>query len=282
MSQPPPAPPSLAELRKEIDAIDDQVHRLLMQRGDIIDRLIRVKQTQEVGSAFRPAREADMMRRLVQRHRGILPLDTVEGIWRVIISTFTYVQAPFSLHADISVNEPAMRDSARFHFGFTVPYVAHFSASAAVEAVAKSKGDLALVSAISSRMPWWISLEPKGAPKIIARLPFVERADHPAALPVFLVSRVADDAMVPEVETWSVRVSGWNAETARALSPLAEIVAVPDTAFDGAALLVSVPAASGLEKIKAALIEAGASVRSTALVGSHATRYTVPVNGAGK
>jgi hypothetical protein len=37
--------------------------------------------------------------------------------------------------------------------------------------------------------------------------------------------------------------------------------------------------AGGLEKIKSALIEAGASVRSTALVGSHATRYTVP-NGA--
>jgi chorismate mutase len=266
MSQSPPAPPSLEVLRKEIDAID---------------RLISVKQTQEVGSAFRPAREADMMRRLVQRHRGILPLDTVESIWRVIISTFTYVQAPFSVHADISLGESAMRDSARFHFGFTVPYVSHFSAPAAVEAVANSKGDLALVSATSSRTPWWIALEADGAPKIIARLPFVERADHPAALPVFVVSRVADSAMVTEVEMWSVRVSGWNAEIARALSPLAEIVAVPDTAFDGAALLVSVAAStSSLEKIRSALIEAGASVRSSALVGSHATRYTVPPNGA--
>jgi len=282
MSQPPPAPPSLAELRKEIDAIDEAMHRLLMQRGDIIDRLIQVKHTQEVGSAFRPAREADMMRRLVERHRGILPLDTVESIWRVIISSFTYVQAPFSVHADISVGESTMRDSARFHFGFIVPYVAHFSAAAAVEAVAKSKGDLALVSAISSRTPWWIALQAEGAPKIIARLPFVERADHPAALPVFVVSRVADSAMVTEVETWSVRVSGWNADIARALSPLADIVAVPDTAFDGAALLVSISGANRLEKIKLALIQAGASVRSSALVGSHATRYTVPPNGAAK
>jgi chorismate mutase len=243
MSQPPPAPPSLEVLRKEIDAIDAQVHSLLMARGDIIDRLIQVKQTQEVGSAFRPAREADMMRRLVERHRGILPLDTVESIWRVIISTFTYVQA-------------------------------------AVDAVAESKGDLALVSAVSSRTPWWIALEAHGAPKIIARLPFVERADHPAALPVFVVSRVADSAMVTEVEMWSVRVSGWNAEIARALSPLAEIVAVPDIAFDGAALLVSVAGPSSLERIRTALIETGASVRSSALVGSHATRYTVPPNGA--
>src|SRR5450631_4448514 len=270
MSQPPPAPPSLDELRKEIDAIDAQVHSLLMARGDIIDRLIQVKQTQEVGSAFRPAREASMMRQLVQRHRGILPIDTIESIWRVIISTFTYVQAPFSVHADVSIGESAMRDSARFHFGFVVPYVAHFSAQAAVEAVAKSKGDLALVSATSSRTPWWIALEADGAPKIIARWPFLERADHPAALPVFVVSRVADSAMVTEVEMWSVRVSGWNAEIARALSPLAEIVAVPDTAFDGAALLVSVAAAStsSLEKIRSALIEDGASVRSSAATQS--------------
>src|SRR5436190_13311764 len=240
--------PSLPELRRKIDRIDQAMHGLLMERGEIIDHLIAAKQTQETGSAFRPAREAEMMRRLVERHRGILPLDTMESIWRVIISTFTYVQAPFSVHADISLGESAIRDSARFHFGFTVPYVSHFSSAAAVEAVAKSKGDLALVSASSSRTPWWIVLEAEGAPKIIARLPFVERADHPAALPVFVVSRVADSAMVTEVETWSVRVSGWNADIARALSPLAEVVAVPDTAFDGAALLVSIAGANRLKR----------------------------------
>lgn len=59
--------------------------------------------------------------------------------------------------------------------------------------------------------------------------------------PVFVVSRVAADAMVTEVEMWSVRVSGWSADVARALSPFSEIIAVPDTASDGAALLISVP-----------------------------------------
>src|SRR5215204_6008935 len=142
-------PPSLAELRCEIDRIDESMHRLLMERGDIIDRLIAVKGTQESGSAFRPAREAEMMRRLVQRHRGILPLDTVESIWRVIIATFTHVQAPFSVHADLSAGDAAMRDSARFHFGFTVPFVAHVGAAGVVAAVAASRGDLGLVPAVA-------------------------------------------------------------------------------------------------------------------------------------
>src|SRR5919109_3359597 len=140
--------PSLADLRSEIDRIDATMHGLLMERGEIIGRLIEVKRTSESGSAFRPAREADMMRRLVERHHGILPLDTAESIWRVIILTFTYLQAPFSLHADLSDGDAAMRDSARFHFGFTVPFLPHMGAAGVVAAVSGSKGDLGLVPAV--------------------------------------------------------------------------------------------------------------------------------------
>jgi chorismate mutase len=272
-----PQAATLDDLRKEIDRIDEAMHQLLMERGEIIDRLIAVKRSQASGSAFRPAREAEMMRRLVKRHKGILPLDTAESIWRVIISTFTYVQAPFSVHADLSAGDALMRDSARFHFGFTVPFVAHMGAAAVVAAVSASRGDLGLVPAfaVPSVGAWWSALEFDAAPKIIARLPFVERADHPAGLPVFVLSKVAADAMATEAAMWSVRVSGWGAPAAQALSTLADFIAVPDRAFDGAALLITLPSGVGLEAIGAALVKAGATVRSTALVGSHATRYTV-------
>jgi len=276
MSKPSQAP-TLTNLRKEIDRIDVAMHQLLMERGEIIDRLIAVKKSQETGSAFRPAREAEMMRRVVKRHKGILPLDAAEGIWRVIISTFTYVQAPFSVHADLSAGDALMRDSARFHFGFTVPFVAHMGAAAVVAAVSASKGDLGLVPAfaVPAAGAWWSALEFDAAPKIIARLPFVERSDHPAALPVFVISRVAADAMATEAAMWSVRVSGWGVAAAHALSTQADYIAVPDRAFDGAALLITLPAGVALEAINATLVKTGASVRSSALVGSHATRYTI-------
>ena len=273
-----PEPPSLADLRKEIDRIDESMHQLLIERSEIIDRLITVKRSQDSGvSAFRPAREAEMMRRLVSRHKGILPLDTVESIWRVIISTFTYVQAPFAVHADLSAGDALMRDSARFHFGFTVPFVAHMGAAGVVAAVSSSKGDLGLIPAfdVASAGAWWSALEFDAAPKIIARLPFVERRDHPAALPVFVISRVAPDAMATEAEIWSVRVSGWGATPAQSLSALADFIAVPDRAFDGAALLVTLPKGVRLDSVSAALVKTGATVRSSTLVGSHATRYTV-------
>src|ERR1700740_3514990 len=76
---PETAPPSLADLRREIDRIDEDMHRLLMERGDIIDRLISVKQTQETGSAFRPAREAEMMRRVGEGPGGSLSLTPRRG-----------------------------------------------------------------------------------------------------------------------------------------------------------------------------------------------------------
>ena len=269
---------SLADLRREIDRIDEAMHALLIERGEIIDRLIAVKKTQESGSAFRPAREADMMRRLVERHHGILPLDTVESIWRVIISTFTYVQAPFAVHADLSAGDALMRDSARFHFGFTVPFVPHMGAASVVEAVSESKGDLGLVPAfaIAGAGAWWTALEFDGAPKIIARLPFVERADHPAGL-----AGVRDLARRRRrhgdrdrgVERARRRLERGAVD---ALAGLAEVIAVPDRAFDGAALLVSVPQ-GGIAAVAEALVNTGASVRSRALVGSHATRYTVPL-----
>ena len=275
-----PSPPPLAELRAKIDRIDEEMHRLLMQRGEIIDRLIRVKRTEESGSAFRPAREADMMRRLVERHRGILPLDTAESILRVIIATFTFVQAPFRVHADLSAGEAAMRDTERFHFGFTVPLVPHMGAAGVVAEVGKSKGDLGLVSATAPGSAWWSALEGDDAPKIIARLPFIERGNHPAGLPVFAIARPHPDAIVRDVTMWSVKVSGWTGKAARAASALGELIAIPEGSFDGAALLVSVPRGRTVDDILAGLRGAGVSVRGQALVGSHATRYMVGADGA--
>jgi len=274
-----PTDTPLADLRREIDCIDEAMHRLLMERGEIISRLIKAKRTTESGSAFRPAREADMMRRLVERHSGILPLDTAESIWRVIIATFTYVQAPFRIHVDFSAGEAAMRDCERFHFGFTVPLVGHMGPAGVVAAIAAATGDLGLVPVQGSPgSVWWAVLEADKAPKIIARLPFIERHDHPAGLPVFAIARPHPDAIVNDVEMWSIRVAGWGPRPARALASLTEAVVVPDRGFDGAALLVPLSQGEALEEITGALVNAGASVRGRALVGSHARRYTVSAN----
>ena len=271
-------PPTLADLRREIDRIDEAMHRLLMERGEIIDTLIATKKTAESGSAFRPAREADMMKRLVERHRGLLPLDTVESIWRVIIATFTYVQAPFSVHADLSAGEAAMRDTARFHFGFTVP----FAPTLAPPAWSRRSRRRAAI------WGWCRRPAPRAPGGRRSKAATPRRSSRgcpswsaPTIRPACRCSRIArpnPDALVTDVETWSVRVAGWGPAVSRALDPSAEVIAVPDRAFDGAALLVSVPR-GGIDALVAVMVKAGASVRSKALVGSHATRYTVTAAG---
>ena len=152
----------LADLRSEIDRIDAAMHELLMERGRIIDQLIEIKAHQGGGSAFRPAREAAMMRAIVERHRGLLPLDTVEGIWRIIISTFTYMQAPYAVHVDVSRGDAPMRDSARFHFGFTVPCIPHASVDGVISAVEAGVGDLGMfaIDPKHGASAWWLRLSP--------------------------------------------------------------------------------------------------------------------------
>lgn len=280
MTDPTPAPtsaPTLADLRREIDRIDEAMHRLLMERGTIIDTLIRVKKTSDSGSAFRPGREASMMRLLAERHRGLLPLDTVESIWRVIIATFTYVQAPYGAHADVSGGDAPMRDSVRFHFGFTVPYVPHPDAAAVIEAVAASRGDLGVfrLDQGASAGAWWHALAAPDRPKVIARLPFIERPGHPAGTPVFVVSKPLAEAAVRDVVLYAAGFERWREAAGTALREVGgEVIASAGDAH-GLSALLATPGALAPDALRDALARAGASLRSLVEVGSHAERFRV-------
>jgi len=267
--------PTLANLRAEIDRIDATMHERLIERGSVIDRLIEIKARQGGGSAFRPAREASMMRALAERHRGRLPLDTVESIWRVIISTFTYIQAPYSVHVDVSRGDAAMRDSARFHFGFTVPCVPHLSAGEVVASVRESTGDLGML-ALAAPLEggaWWTKLKPREAPKVIARLPFVERPNHPAGMPVFVISKPLADGAARDVILEAVAVDRWRPDFPHALMTAgAEIIG---SAADGVglSLLIARPGEREASAIATVIRAAGgADVRSVE-VGAHARRF---------
>ncbi len=267
----------LATLRAEIDRIDAGLHALLMERGAIIDRLIAIKAAQGGGSAFRPAREAAMMRALVERHRGILPLDTVEGIWRIIISTFTYVQAPYTVHADIAGGDAPMRDSCRFHFGFTVPLATHAGPRAVVAAVATAAGDLGLVRADGegdeASSPWWDALSAPDAPKIIARLPFVERADHAAGLPLYVVAKPLAGVLPQNFPPQDVLLHALTLPGAAARPALPPTVSIVNEAGtgDGRGLVVAAPGTIGVEDLRA--LFAGAGRPTITFIGSHAARF---------
>lgn len=199
--------PNLADLRDRIDAVDAEMHRLLVERSAVIDALIDAKGTSKSGAAFRPGREADMMRRLVARHEGALPLATIEHIWREIITTFTGMQAPFDVAIDVADEPERMRDLARFYFGFSVDLVSMPDAAAVVARVAET-GDLGVVA--RKRKPsagaWWLGLARQSAPRIMALLPHIEVAGRPADLPAYVISPKLADPTPPDIRIFAVSV----------------------------------------------------------------------------
>jgi chorismate mutase len=267
----------LSALRVDIDRIDQAMHELLIERSEIIDRLIAIKTQQGGGSAFRPIREADMMRRIAIRHRGLLPLDTVEGIWRIIISTFTYVQAPYSVHVDTAGGDAMMRDSVRFHFGFTVPFITHYGAVGVIDAVQSSQGDLGMVRIDGGAMshPWWHRLAPPDAPKIIARLPFVERPDHPAGLPAFVLSLPLAEAASRDVVIYEASITRWRDALPGLIGALGgEILGNAGNEL-GLSLLLSMPGALTEKQLRHAFTQAGHAEVRLSEIGSHALRHEV-------
>jgi len=276
-----PASATLADLRADIDRIDAQLHELLIKRGEIIDRLIAVKAG--AGGAFRPEREAEMMRNIVSRHRGILPLDTVESIWRIIISTFTYVQANYRVHADVSAGDAPMRDCSRFHFGFTVPFVPHQGTTAVIDFVAAAKSDLGLIAVSGGKGAWWMQLVPASAPKIICRLPFVERPDHPAGLPLFVIAKPLSEATARDVVLYAVSAARAPEMTAASPDDI-EIVGSAKT-NDGVSLLLAAPGTLSEGAVRDALRRGGIEASNMTEVGSHAARFDLAkseTSGAGR
>jgi chorismate mutase-like protein len=192
------APDPLQEIRSRIDAIDEAMHRLLIERSAVIAELIEIKGASKPGAAFRPDREADMMRRLVLRHDGALPLATVEHIWREIITTFTMMQAPFSIAAGPANDALALRDTIRFYFGFSIPIASCESAVAAIDRVVRSGREIAVVPADCSER-WWASLGGSNKPQVFAKLPFIEIPDRPADLPAYVIGPPLREKPSPDI-----------------------------------------------------------------------------------
>ena len=168
-----PHPQTLEDIRKNIDDIDDHIHALLMKRAQVIEALVAQKKQGSV-SALRPAREAFILKRLYNNHKGLLPWMSVEAIWRTLINTFTNLQQPFSVHAVLpeTLASADLRDLIRFHFGFSVPLVAHQDFATLEVNISPSSSDL-IIMPISEQPPqfWWQRLCEQDDLRIVAKLP---------------------------------------------------------------------------------------------------------------
>ena len=166
---------SLDDLRREIDAIDDALHDLLMKRAEVVEAIRKAKGEQRL--ALHPGREAAILRRLVARHSGRLSTAVLVRMWRELLAGTTRLQGQFAIAVSAPEHNRVMWDLARDHFGSTTPITAFSVPLQAVRAVIDGTATIAIVPWPDSedRDPWWLSLLPEDrkTPHVIARLPFI-------------------------------------------------------------------------------------------------------------
>ena len=75
----------LASVRKRIDRLDRQLLRLLNQRASLALVIGRIKKRRK-WPVFDPAREAFVLRRVVQANRGPLSAAAVQQLFRTILT----------------------------------------------------------------------------------------------------------------------------------------------------------------------------------------------------
>jgi chorismate mutase / prephenate dehydratase len=169
------APPTtLAELRAELDAVDDQLHDLLMHRAAVIDRVAR--DGGKTGVKIRPGREASMLRRLLARHEGSMPPQTIVRFWREIFAGALIIEGGQTVavcNGDESAELPAL---AREHFGPLTPLRKHSNPAQALADIERGTAQVAVLPPPSDEPDggWWTALMGTGPRplSVIGKLPF--------------------------------------------------------------------------------------------------------------
>ena len=140
-----------------------------------------------------PAREAEIVRRLVGRHRGAFPVATLIRMWREMLAATVRLQSTFSVAVFASADRPGFWDLARDHYGSNTPMLAYDTAAQVIRAVAGGEttaGILPLPEPGESD-PWWPHLlsVAENAPRIVARLPFGARGNARADTDALAIGR---------------------------------------------------------------------------------------------
>jgi chorismate mutase len=261
----------LPALRAELDRIDNAIHALLIERAGVVEHVGRSGKP----AAFRPGREAAIIRRLLAQHEGHLPRLTLFRIWREMLAGTTAMQAPFVVAAESA----AMTQIAREHFGALTPMRVQASAGQALNEVHNRNAAVAVLPFPSETGAWWGTLLRLDQRLYInARLPFW--APRPEGAPAAQAVVVASTPPDPSGEDRSFLALELDADVSRAriASELAAAGLPPETIVlsrEGGAseAQVLVEVAGFLTEDDARLTALGRVLRRPLVVGA----YAVPV-----
>jgi chorismate mutase-like protein len=186
---------SLDQLRRQIDAIDDRLHDLVMERTALVGRIAAAKAPGD-GIALRPGREAQILRRLLDRHRGAFPRPALVRIWREIMGALVGLQRPFSVAVAQPERGAGYIELTRDHFGVVTPLTVHPASGPVVRDVANGRVSVGVVPPPQAPggADWWLALVPDvdNMPRVVGHLPMLLQETppgHPDPLHAFVLAR---------------------------------------------------------------------------------------------
>lgn len=179
----------LEALRAKIDAVDDGLHDLMMERAELQRQISAAKGG---GLVIRPAREAQILRRLFARHKGEPSFAVVGHLIREIIASSVRMQSALEVAVFGGSSRIAVWDIARLHYGTLTDFRACPTARETIDAVkanAETIGVLALDdddAPEDGQEPWWARFgqDTEAGLQILASLPFFSAQEGPVALAV--------------------------------------------------------------------------------------------------
>src|SRR5271168_5296049 len=139
-----PTPSDLVELRRRLDEIDDKLHDLLIERAEIVSVVAASKREGNL-AAFQPGREAQIIRRLVDRHHGVFPVATLVRMWREMLAATVRLQSPFAVAVFAPADRPGFWDLARDHYGSNTPMSAYYTVGQVIRAVGGETSSIGVV-----------------------------------------------------------------------------------------------------------------------------------------
>ena len=111
---------TLAELRVEIDALDKQVQQLIGERAQLASDVAEVKKSTDDNSVFyRPEREAQVLRAIINRNDNLLKDKDMAHIFREIMSACLALEQPLNI-AYLGPEGTFTQEAALKHFGHAV------------------------------------------------------------------------------------------------------------------------------------------------------------------
>lgn len=107
----------LANIREQIDQVDQQIQNLLNQRARLAESVAKAKFATEADPLFyRPEREAQVLRKVMARNQGPLSNETVARLFREIMSACLALEAPQTI-AFLGPEGTFTHAAALKHFG---------------------------------------------------------------------------------------------------------------------------------------------------------------------